>query len=388
MKKEVIIPLAKEKPPQAIIGIVGIDEDKLAQLSSDYPDIEFAVVDPSTQTLRVLAQDDSGVQAEIPQFRIDMSPKDLESNINNIVKYVRRAAFIQQYPYEAGLDPVSINKMKKEKLQDTLITLKMILSPETVIDNRIDTILSRNFTAPALTRNENIAMESRVEAELFKNLSALKTKGLIPEKQAVVYDLRDVPENVFLGIIPAIKRGAEADKNVYMCLIDPGNRLEKALGDGILPANITHLTDIESGKPIIGQARDFLLSKLQIEDFPLASISVVTTESKSEDYMEHIQDVAVEKANFVITGSALTDPKDPETEHILNMLPAMALMSIVKRYSSEDKRANIIAVDCSESILTKIRLITDIVLMAITRLNINDEITDEISAIILTARSV
>jgi len=385
---QVTIPYGEIKPlekktPQAIVEIDSKAEDMLARLSLDYPDIEFAVVDPSTRTLRVLAQDDNGAQAEIPEFRIDMSPEDLEKNVNDIAKYVRRAAFIQQYPYEAGLDSVSVNKMNKEKLQDTVITLKMVLSPESSIDNRIDTILTKNFTPPVLKQKENTSMEGRVEDELIKTLPILKANGLIPEKQAVVYDLRDVSKDVFAKMVPGIERIGKADENVYTCLIDPENRFQEMVNE-----NIFCLTSVSGETPIIDQARDFLAGKLKLDDFALASISVVTPESTSGDYMDHIEAAGIKKANFVMTGRTVTGMLDPETEHILKLLPVMALMGIVKRSLSQDKRANIVAVDCSESILTKIKRVIDIILTTITRLNINDEITGEISAIIQIARSV
>jgi len=365
-----------EKLTQAIVHIAGIDEKLIEKLSAEYPDIEF--IHYATATSTVIS-----AEAGISQFLIDMSPQDLEKNIDDIVKYVRKASFIQQYPYEAGLDSVAVRQMNMEKLEATLITLKNVLSPEAKIDNRIDAILSRNLTPAALRKQENIAMEGSVEDELIKSLPILKANSLIPEKQAVVYDLRDVSDDVCAKMLPAIKRMSKADENVYACLIDPKNRFQKTVDESIFC-----LTSVSGETPVIDQARDFLIAKLKIDDFPLASISVVTTESRSGDYMKHIESTGIEKANFVITGKNIMDPKDPETEHIQNMLPAMALMGIVKRSLSQEKRANIIAVDCSENILTKIRLITDIVLRAITRLNINDEITDEISAIILTARSV
>jgi len=378
----IVIPYAqiepKKKPPQAIVEIDKKAEDMLRQLSEVYPDIQFITSDIPTPAKTPLR-----AQVEIPQFLIDMSQQDLENNINDIVKYVRRAAFIQKYPYKAGLDSVAVRQMNIEKLRDTLITLKMILSLETEMDNRIDMILTRNFTPSVLKKQENVAMEGKVENELIKNLPVLKANGLIPEKQAVVYDLRDVPADVFAEMLPALKRMAKADKNVYACLIDPENRFKEMVNE-----NIFYLTSVSSKTPIIDQARDFLLAKLEIDDFPLASISVVTTESKSGDYMKHIETAGIEKANFVIAGKNIMNQKDSETEHIQNMLPAMALMGIVKRYLSKDKRANIIAVDCSSSILTKIKRIKDIILTAITRLNINDEITNEISAIIQTAQSV
>ncbi|MFH1798691.1 MAG: tetratricopeptide repeat protein [Candidatus Omnitrophota bacterium] len=371
---------AKPAEPIAVVQIEGADETMLQKLSEAYPDIRFA---PS-----VISSEDFGPSREIlPQrFLIDMSPEDVRDNINGMVKYVRKAAFVEKYPYYAGLDSGSVAKLRDERLKNAIITITKEFEQETFINNtidaRIEAAFAGNYASDLLSEAENMAMAQKVEDEAVEKITELQANNLIPARQAVIYDLRDMPESVFSSMLPAVKRLATKDPNLYMCLVDPQGRLQEALdADNILNVSIPEGQEVD----VIAIARELLLekSRLRSDEFPLSAISIVTAESKTEEFIPHLRTDGKERANFVIVGQ-----KSQESKELLNMIPAIALMGILKRYESGPEQANVVAVECSDEILRTIGALAEILLMPITRFNLSEMISREIASLIQTAVSV
>ncbi|MBU1656766.1 MAG: hypothetical protein KKB12_01210, partial [Candidatus Omnitrophica bacterium] len=234
----------------------------------------------------------------------------------------------------------------------------------------------------------------------FKNMAAKhedeKIKGmekslmeLIPEvPKAIVIDTRfpgvDIGE-----MIPAIK--AFADKRFYICVA--------TTRDVPIPEEIISLKNVipvvldpNRKKENISNTVKEVLKSLEVKGVNIrpADVSMAAVESGAltENLINYMRAEGKENVpGFVLLGkNVLTD--DAAGKRINRILPEVAVVSLLKRTLDEKDAPRIMAVECAEETLKRLEKgLKDILhlLIKITRLNIGEEIRQEIDAITKTA---
>jgi hypothetical protein len=131
--RQIVRPRAlSELAPDVMIGIVGADTAILEPLERAYPDIRFVSVERADKDTMLRKM---GTAAGAPaRFLVDMASEDVKANMPEIVDQARRQAFVQMYPYLAGLDKRGISRLGDMTLLDAFKVIRFGLPDESALD--------------------------------------------------------------------------------------------------------------------------------------------------------------------------------------------------------------------------------------------------------------
>jgi tetratricopeptide (TPR) repeat protein/Fe2+ or Zn2+ uptake regulation protein len=120
---------AKNFPKVAVIGMVGVDDEKLAEAREKHPDMEFVAM-ARADTEDAMAGELADVEGPTTKILVDMSPEEALANIDKIVLQAQRQSFMLMYPYLAGIDAARAGSMTDDELEEAVNIVKMTIPEE------------------------------------------------------------------------------------------------------------------------------------------------------------------------------------------------------------------------------------------------------------------
>jgi hypothetical protein len=151
-----------------------------------------------------------------------------------------------------------------------------------------------------------------------------------------------------------------------------------------LPKNVIQLDTV--GDDITKSVQDRLVQagvKL-----PPTAVAIATGEFMTDQIVSDVNRDRGESANFVIAGEEMMVPDDEATHRVNRMIPVLAVMNLLQRVTDKEQPA-ITTMGFTGAVLDKIMSLKDFIqLVRITRLNIGEEIREQINAITQTAVSL
>ncbi|MFH1664988.1 MAG: HEAT repeat domain-containing protein [Candidatus Omnitrophota bacterium] len=250
---------------------------------------------------------------------------------------------------------------------------------------------SRDESRAVMIRHQGIAIAQSLEEEIMELRNTFVDKGVIPKgaQQAIVIDAREeagfsvdlmVPSLLTLAKLPDLRICVITDRAGGLTEV-----MNKAVPGTAKPANITELSGVEANIIESVQAH-FERRDVKI---PLQGISITTGESLQDEIalvMRHITDTkgTDDSANFIIAGRP---DNDEVAERVNRIIPAIAVMNLLKRAVSSIKESSVVTVACSEETVTGFKKVLK-TLLEITKLKIGETLRTFIDSLRATARSV
>ena len=440
-------PEPAELAPGIMMGMVGADQDMLEELNDRYVDVQFVSVQQSGQAGMDALE---GMQGPGMRFLIDVSATDLSGeNIENMVRQAQRQSFISMYPYLAGLDAEAVSRLNDTSMQDALEVIRLSLDQERaplsedVMESLFGTEVAPDRTVAANITPENTEVWTQSNVKALEEYNKARAEGLPPEgpaarllafherlmsffsdkspqeagnimaqhqgiamaqaaedkavellgmfrsakaigEQAIAIDAR--PESGFRleYMMPAILNLAGKDPNLHICIIATDEQLTPLIPVTGLPKNVIQLDAV--GEDITKSVQDRLVQagvKL-----PATAVAIATGEFMTDRIVSDVNRDRGESANFVIAGEEMMVPDDEATHRINRMIPVLAVMNLLQRVTDKEQPA-ITTMGFTGAVLEKIMSLKDFIqLVRITRLNIGEEIREQINAITQTAVSL
>ncbi|MGB2600398.1 MAG: tetratricopeptide repeat protein, partial [Candidatus Omnitrophota bacterium] len=433
--------------PGIMMAVVNADKDRLEELNDRYADVQFVSIQEGGQAGMDALK---GMAGPSMRFLADMSETDLTGeNLEKIIIQAQRQSFVAMYPYLAGLDAASISKLNDTSIQDSMEIIRLSLDEERaplsedVMESLFGTEVTPDRTIAANITPENTEAWARNNIEALKEYDKARSEGLPAEgpaakllalrerlmgfftdkspeeagnimakhqgiamaqaaedkaiellgmfrsakaigEQAIAIDARKETGFKLEYMMPAILNLAEKDPNLKICVIATDEQLTPLIPVTGLPKNVIQLDAV--GDDISKSVQDRLLQAgIKI---PPAAVTIATGEFMTDTIVTDVNQNRGESANFVIAGEEMMVPDDEATHRINRMIPVLAVMNLLQRVTNEDQPA-ITTMGFTGTVLDKIMSLKNFIqLVKITRLNIGEEIREQINAITQTAVSL
>jgi hypothetical protein len=179
-----------------VIGVAGISDEDFATLEEKYKeqtDIQFVQIKKKSNKADMI-KDMEKVQGPPSRFLVDMTDVAVKANMPQMVMQARRQAFVQMYPYLAGLDRNSIKKLNDAELADAFTrTLSGISESRMDMDGIMDALFeaSRSGLQPASDVGlmpdvvpENAEAWVKTNVEAFNEYKKAREAGLAGTEEA------------------------------------------------------------------------------------------------------------------------------------------------------------------------------------------------------------
>ncbi|KJJ84090.1 hypothetical protein OMAG_002043 [Candidatus Omnitrophus magneticus] len=327
--------------------------------------------------------------------------KDVVASINS--NPVNVDAWVREY---TGVLREYENNFKTGKpldsLTDKILQLQMSL-------NKHMMSLDDKGVADFLIRHAMIAFSYSAEESAMDLFEGFISKGIISNNApcSIIIDGRresgfDMGEMapVILNIAKrALKSRKSGQEEVLQIFIsgEKGIRLNDIFkGETELPVNIKLLPVIASNEDFLGKAMDFVSGDalnrgVSPEKIGLSSISLATGEKMGEKIAQNVASAvktSTETMNFVIAGIEALSSEDVEIRNNASrLIPSIALMNIIKRYSDKTGEPSIVTIACDKK---TIHLFDKILraLVNISRIDISNSVREFLVTLSEVSRSL
>ncbi|MBU1894200.1 MAG: hypothetical protein KJ983_00100, partial [Candidatus Omnitrophica bacterium] len=231
---------------------------------------------------------------------------------------------------------------------------------------------------------------AREQEDIKINQTINSILALMPRvPQAIVIDSR-LPGIDITAMLPEIEKFARND--FYVAILNnpsaplsPNVTRKLAELENVITINPNDIITPDAEEDIVGAINTAIKTKKNVEKFPELSagtISIVTPESSfgTNRLIESLKNNGENGTpSYVIVGKhALTN--DTKDKRLNRIIPMIAATSLLKRYTDAKKSPHIIALECSETTISKLKQVF-IALESISRLRISELIKDFISGL-------
>ncbi|MCK4852254.1 MAG: hypothetical protein KAS86_03980, partial [Candidatus Omnitrophica bacterium] len=243
--------------------------------------------------------------------------------------------------------------------------------------------------ADIFLRHRHIAAEQEIRRMENAIIDLIPGRSVIP--RAVVIDSR-LPGVDLDAMAPAIER--YADKKFYVCVIT-------ATGGSVPDAvknirNVIHITFDPEARETMEETVMIVRKRVadregtkDINDIPVAGISMVTLDSMAGDMIGYLQRQDRKKAavpNFAILGQKILT-RDAEGRRMNRLMPTIATLNILWRFKDMNNVPHLIAVECPKNTIEEIEAGLKHVLYSLERLT-KLKIFEKLREFIETLRSI